>query len=97
MALPHELQPPPEAVQADDAHELLRAWIVGNGLQVSLQPGFDDPGTWGLLLVDIARHVCRAYAAEGQFDEAEAMERIRAMWMAEISSPTDMGETERHG
>ena len=93
----NELPPPPAALTDKNAHELFRAWIVGTGLQVSLQPGFEDPSTWGLLLVDVARHVSRAYAAEGRFTEAEVMERIRTMWTAEVTSPTDQGKTERHG
>jgi Domain of unknown function (DUF5076) len=96
-SLPGELPPPPEAEGGKDASELLRAWIVDAGLQVSMHVGFEDPATWGVLLVDIARHASRAYAAEGQFTEADAMERIRKMWMAEVTSPTDLGTTERHG
>jgi len=96
-SLPGELPPPPAAKGGEEATELLRAWIVGGGLQVSMHVGFEDPGTWGVLLVDIARHASRAYAAEGQCTEADAMDRIRTMWMAEVTSPTDLGTTERHG
>lgn len=89
----HELPAPPEVLDAQGATEVLRAWIVGEGLHVSIQPAFEDPSVWGLLLVDVARHAARAYAAEGGCTEAEALERILAMWRAEISSPTDLGQT----
>lgn len=90
----NELAPPPAALADKDSRELFRAWIVGGGLHVSLQLGFDDPGTWGLLLVDIARHAARAYVAEGLCSESEAMDRIRTMWVAEVTSPTDPGATQ---
>jgi hypothetical protein len=48
---------------------------------------------WGLLLVDIARHAARAYAREGACTEDEALARIVDMFEAEISRPTDVGNT----
>jgi hypothetical protein len=92
-----ELAPPPAALDDKDAKELFRAWIVKGGLQVSMTRGFDDPATWGLLLADIARHASRIYAAEGLYTEPQAMDRIRTIWAAEISSPTDLGATEPQG
>jgi hypothetical protein len=89
----NQLPPPPSALTDVGATEVLRAWIVQGGLHVSLIPGFDDPSLWGLMLVDIARHAARSYAAEGKCSEAEAMERIRALWNAEIAAPTDPGTT----
>ena len=92
---PHrnELKTPSPAVADPEAAELIRAWIVGGGLHVSLRKGFDDPSAWGLMLVDIARHASRMYAAEGDYTEQEAMQRIRALWNAEIADPTDEGVT----
>jgi Domain of unknown function (DUF5076) len=40
------------------------------------------------MLVDIARHVARAWAQEGQ-DEEDVFQRILAGFYAEIESPTD--------
>lgn len=86
--------PVPPAAQVDpEASELLRAWIVQNGLHVSLKPGFDDPSVWGILLVDLARHAARAYAAEGKHTEASALRSIRHMFDAEWENATDPGET----
>ena len=43
----NELAPPPGAlIDPARAHEVLRAWIVGEGLQVSMQPAFEDPAVW---------------------------------------------------
>ena len=93
MTKTNELPPPSAAKGAPDATEVFRAWIVGTGLQVSLRQGFDDPGVWGLLLVDVARHAARVYATEGVCSADEAMQKIRAMWNAEIATPTDLGST----
>jgi hypothetical protein len=90
---PNALKAPPQAEADMSAAELLRVWVVGGGLHVSLTRGFDDPAVWGLALVDVARHVARAYAQEGDCTEEEALERIRSLWVAELTSPTDLGET----
>jgi len=92
---PRELTAPPEAVRTPGAMEILRAWIVQGGLQVSLAPAFKEPGAWGLLLTDVARHAARAYAAEGICTEAEALRRIREMIETELARPTDPGTTRK--
>ena len=88
-----ELKVPPGAFEAKDASEVLRAWIVAGGLQVSLRRAFDDPEVWGMLLVDLARHASRIYASEGRCTEVEALRRILSMWDAEFETPTDPGTT----
>ena len=92
----NELQPPPGArIDPSRAHEVLRAWIVGEGLQVSIQPAFEDPSIWGILLVDVARHAARMYADRGEVTFEQALAKIRFMWDAETSKPTDPGATQR--
>jgi hypothetical protein len=86
------LHPPPAALK-EGGTEIFRAVIVNNGLQVSLRRGFDDPAMWGLLLADIARHAARIYASESVMSEAEALARIRKMYAAEMTDPTDLGTT----
>ena len=86
------LDPPPAAL-SDGGTEIFRAVIVNNGLHVSLRRAFDDPGAWGLILVDIARHASRIYAAENVMSEQEALQRIRDTYAAEMSNPTDLGTT----
>jgi hypothetical protein len=83
---------PPEALEKGGV-EVLRAAIVEQGLHVSLQRAFDDPGTWGILLADIARHVSRVYAAETAGDETEIVDEIRRLFTAEFDNPTDTGTT----
>ena len=88
--------PVPASVQAGkEATEVFRAFIVDGGLQVSLQRGFDDPRTWGILLADVARHASRIYETEGVVSEADAMRSIRELFDAELDRPTDVGTTAR--
>ena len=86
------LDPPPGALK-EGGTEIFRAVIVNKGLQVSLRRGFEDPAMWGLLLADVTRHAARVYARESVMTEAEAVERIRKMYVAEMTNPTDLGTT----
>ncbi len=83
---------PPEALEQGGV-EVLRAAIVDGGLHVSLRRAFDDPDAWGMLLADIARHVGRIYAKESALNEDAVLERVRAMFTAELDAPTDPGST----
>ena len=72
---------------------MLRAIIIDGGLHVSLRRAFDDPDAWGMLLADVARHVGRIYAKEASLTEEAVLERMRAIFDAEMDSPTDPGTT----
>ena len=85
------LEPPPLASNRE-AVEILRVWAAPNDAQqVTLRTNWSDPATWGLLLVDIARHASLAYGREGR-DPTESLARIREGFDAEWSSPTDKPE-----
>jgi hypothetical protein len=86
------LNAPPAALEHGGT-EVLRAAIVEGGLHVSLRRAFDDPEAWGMLIADITRHVARIYASENKFREEETIERIRAIYEAEMDAPTDPGTT----
>jgi Domain of unknown function (DUF5076) len=88
-----ELIIPPGAVTDAGSAEVLRAWVANGGLHVSLKPSFDTPDVWGVLLVDVARHAARAFAADKHMTEAQAFARIRKMFDAEWRRPTDLGQT----
>ena len=87
-----ELEPPPAAL-AQGGQEVLRAFIVDNGLQVSLRRSFEDSAAWGIMLADIARHASRIYALETKVSEEQAMASIRSLFDAELDRPTDVGTT----
>jgi hypothetical protein len=90
---PQEQPLPPDVVGREDAVEVLRAFVVDNGLSIAFTRAFEEPDMWGMLLVDIARHAARAFAREGVCTEEEALARIVDMFEAEIARPTDKGET----
>ena len=92
MAKFDALNAPPTALELGGT-EVLRAAIVAGGLHISLRRAFDDPEAWGMLIADVARHVARIYASEDKFGEDETLERIRALFNAELDSPTDPGTT----
>jgi hypothetical protein len=84
------LHVPPEAFDKGGV-EVLRAAIVGGALHVSLRRAFDDPEAFGMMIADITRHVGRIYS--DKFPEEETVERIRAIYDAEMDAPTDPGTT----
>jgi hypothetical protein len=72
--------------------ELASIWIVDKKQQVVLSGNlWDDPAAWGLMLVDIARHVANAYADQGRSRD-EVLRRIRAAFDAEWEAPTDVAD-----
>jgi hypothetical protein len=84
-----ELAVPPIANSDPKAVEVLRVWAVpGQPQQLTLRPTWKEPGAWGLMLVDIARHAANAYANEGHNRE-EVLARIRQFMEAEFAKPTD--------
>ena len=53
-----ELPIPAAAIAANEKTEIARIWIADGDQIVTLSPRlWDDPGAWGLMLVDVARHV----------------------------------------
>ena len=87
-----ELPVPPDALERGGV-EILRASIVDGAVSVGLRRSFDDPFTWGILLVDLARHASRIYALETGMSEEEALAAIRSGIEAELGEPTDLGST----
>jgi len=83
-----ELELPPIATANGQSVEVLRVWAApGQPQQLVLKTTWKDPGAWGLLLVDVARHAANAYASEGR-DRSEALARIRQALEAEFSAAT---------
>ena len=48
---------PPPLVRDKPANEVMRVAVHNGELHMSMRRGFDDPGMWGILFVDAARHV----------------------------------------
>src|SRR5215469_10744419 len=88
---PGELPIPYPAEDDPKARELARVWESGDAMQMALQPDlWDDPGTWGIVLVDLANLIAEAYDKSGQMESARALGLIRQIFDAEWIHPTDI-------
>jgi len=84
-----ELPVPDEVKNADHVFEIARVWAVGGHQLVSLDPDiWDDPGAWGIMLVDLANHVATIYETKG-LNRKKAFQRIIEALTAELKFPTD--------
>ena len=80
---------PPAVSAASKAMEMARIWLVDGDQHVVLTPNlWKDSASWGLMLVDLARHVASAYESQGH-DRAEVLRRIRDAFDAEWGHPTE--------
>lgn len=86
------LDPPPMVDTAEWAVELVRMWAADGQQHVTIRwDYFKEASTWGIALVDFARHVARAYAEGAGRDPAVVMHEIRDAFDAEWEDPTDLG------
>ena len=87
---PKELPVPKAAANDARAIEILRIWAAGGRQHVSIATGlWDDPANWGIMLVDLARHIANAYEQSGGLDHGDVLKRLKAAFDAEWRSPTD--------
>src|SRR3979409_608101 len=75
--MPYNAVTPPPSVHDKDANEVMGGAVHDGSLHFALRRAFNDPGVWGLVFVDAARHVARAFAYEKMCTEDEAVERMR--------------------
>jgi hypothetical protein len=87
--MPYNACKPPPSVHDKPANEVMRVAVHDGGLHFALRRAFDDPGLWGLVFVDAARHVARAFAHEKICTEDEAVERIRRAFETAIRQPPE--------
>ena len=86
----NELPIPPKASGSPDARELARVWAAAGAQHVSLATGlWEDPAGWGLMLVDLMKHVANAYHQSSGQDQVEILARIKEGFDAEWKSATD--------
>ena len=84
-----ELPIPPAAREDPRAVELARVWAAGGKQHVSLTAGaWSDPAAWGIMLVDLARHVANHYSHEKGLARAEVLARIKKGFEVEWATPT---------
>ena len=87
--MPYNAVKPPPSVDGKDANEVMRVAVHDGSLHFALRRAFDDPGLWGLVFVDAARHVARAYAHDKIVTEDQALERIRDGFEKAIRQPPE--------
>jgi hypothetical protein len=84
---PKALPIPAPALADPAAVELARVWVAGGDQHVSLAVGvWEDPAAWGIMLVDLARHVAQAYAQDQGGDVDQILSRVREGFDAEWPS-----------
>ncbi len=76
---PVELDIPDGVPNADQAVEVMRAWIADGSMMLSLNAdAFGDRVIdWGRILGEIAHHVARSAKMQGHMDEHEALKAVR--------------------
>lgn len=85
-----ELPIPPQAVKSGPSFELVRVWVADGDQHVSVATNvWEDPAAWGIMMVDLARHVANAYARTHGMRQLDVLERIKEGFDAEWREPTD--------
>jgi len=74
-----ELDLPDGVHDADEAVEVIRAWVADGALHVVFDPETfrGDVSEWGRLLSDIAHHIAHAVELDGQMTRSEAIDKIQ--------------------
>ena len=91
MSEANALEIPPAAKGDPKAAEIARISAAHGQQHVHLRSGmWEDAGNWGIMLVDLARHVANAYEQDGRGDYFQVLARIREIFDAEWDSPTDI-------
>ena len=86
---PIELEMPDGVGEADQAIELIRAWIADGSLMVSLNADAfgERVGDWGRLLAEIGHHVAKAAVLEGHMEPHEALTALSEGFDRNIREP----------
>jgi hypothetical protein len=85
-----ELSIPDGTIEDPEAFEIIRVWVSHEGRHVILRfDACDDPGAWGIVLADLMRHLSNAYEQGLGLDRKATFDQIKAVFQAEIDSPTD--------
>jgi len=83
------LPPPNDAIEHPNAVEVLRGWVVGGDLQVSLafEAFGNNPAVWGQLLAETAVHVADAMASNGRGERNAILAAIQASLLDNLEKP----------
>lgn len=80
-----------KALRDKAPRELLEVRVLADDeTHVTIRLGsVHDPGVWGLVFADLARHVANIYHIEKGADRKATVESMAAAFNADISSPAD--------
>jgi hypothetical protein len=83
--------PIPSTIGLDQkAIEIARIWAANGAQHVSLAVGlWRDPAAWGIMLVDLAKHVANAYATDSAANKNDVLRRIKEGFDTEWEVATD--------
>jgi hypothetical protein len=83
------LAPPDDTFDNDNAVEVLRGWIVGEDLQVSLafEAFGNNPEIWGQLLAETVTHLADAMSAKKYGKRDIILARIRSSLEEHLENP----------
>ncbi len=93
---PNALKLPDGVVPGDGAQEMLRFWIANNAPASRLFVGgagsAQEPGMWGFILADVAKHVIqtlRTYQPDGP-DSQALLEQIMANFVERLKHDPEL-------
>jgi hypothetical protein len=84
-----DLAVPESVAQSENAREVLRLWRTDDGERVILRTDDLPPMGWGLILVDLAKHISYAYAQQGGLSANDAFSQVISGFIAELGHATD--------
>jgi hypothetical protein len=84
------LPTPPNAEKDEESAEVLRAWIIDGGLEISIHPSHweHQPDQWGRLLADAAEHMADGIAKEHGKSRTEVFNAIRKALVHYLNHPS---------
>ena len=83
---PHQLQPPHEVFHDANAGEIVRAWITGGHLSLSIHSmAFGKPDMWGHVLSGMAQQVAASMEEMGHGKTSANLEIIRKVLMDDLA------------
>lgn len=88
--MPEKLPLPQAVLTAPDIREILSVWVGKDGhLEFVIRSDqWSDPAAWGILLVDLARHVAEACGGGNENASGQALARVRAGFDVEWEAPS---------
>jgi hypothetical protein len=82
------LSMPPAAQDDPEALEMIRGWIIGGQLHISLAAWVwkDEPETWGRLLAEAAGHLADAIAKDTGANRSATLARIQESLVSHLEN-----------